>query len=956
MHTELLQFGHFRLYADRRLLLRDNVPIRLGSRAYDILLALIERAGEVVSKEELIARVWPETFVEQANLRVHIAALRKALGEDQAHGRFVENIPGRGYSFVAQINRDLVTDRVAGVVKAAARPSELPISSSRVFGRQEIVRDLTTLLSKRRMVTIVGPGGIGKTTVALAAARILEPNYPDGVISCDLSSVRDPGLLPGTIARQLGHAIRTDDALRELTEVLYDRPILLVLDSCEPFIEEAASLAETLLQRTAGVTILATSREPLRIADEWVQQLAALDVPRLSEVIQPEEALKYSAIELFAERASASLGGYVLVREDVPAVIEICRRLDGIPLALELAAARLNAAGLNALARSLDDRFHVLTRGRRTALPRHRTLRAAHDWSYDLLTEAEQFVFRHLSVFSGDLTLGAAQAVAVASDVSVGDIDEDLASLAAKSLLAPVQGRGELAYRFLDTTRAYASDRLVEASEQPAAKRRHAEFFMHLFQRAESEWDTRPTSEWLADYGEHLDDVRLALDWASGEAGDARVGVALTVATIPIWFLLGLLDECLSRVQWALQALSSLSGDIRRWNMQLCAALGWPQMKPIARLQTGPAAWHTTLAIAEEIGDSDYQERALWALWVDAHNRGEPREALVIAERFRALSETTMDQAARAVGHRMRAKSLLLLGAPGRAYDEISIMLRDYLAPQRRSHTARLQYDQVVTAHITLQRSLWLKGQPDAAMRDVDGNVQTARKLGHGLTLSHALSDGACPVALMARDLPAAQTYIAMLYEHTSAHALDVWHAYAEAYDGQLHICRGEMSEGIRLLRGAVATLREGGFVLYLTSFLGTLGGALASIGEEREGLGLIDEALGRCERSGEAWCLAELWRLKGVSLASPANTEGKASLLRALDIARSQGALSWELRAASSLAQLHAENGDRQTAVRILSPVLARFTEGFDRPDIADARAALSAWHPIEQGEMREG
>lgn len=954
MRSEVFDFGHFRLHADRRLLARNDQPVRLGSRAFDILLALVERAGEVISKEELVARVWPETFVEQANLRVHIAALRKALGEDDAHGRFIENIPGRGYSFVAELRHGVISDKVLEVATTLARPSELPLSVSRVFGRKEVIQELTNLLSQRRLVTIVGPGGIGKTTVALAAARIVEPNYRDGVLSYDLSSLRDPSLLPGALAWQLGHAIRTDDPFRELVGVLSNRQMLLVLDSCEHIVEEAASFTETVLQRTSSVDILATSREPLRIADEWVHQLAALVVPHSSEAMQPEEALQHSAIELFVERASASLGGYVLAQEDVPAVIEICRRLDGIALAVELAAARLSASGPSSLARSLDDRFHVLTRGRRTALPRHRTLRATHDWSYDLLPEAEKVVLRHLSVFSGDVTPVAVEAVAVANNTSLGDIDEYLASLAAKSLLVVAKGGSEPIYRLLDTTRSYAWERLTEASEASAAKRRHAEFFMHLFERAESEWETRPTAEWLADYGENLGDVRLALDWASSAEGDARVGVALTVATIPIWFQLCLLDECLARVQWALEALESLSGDVRRWKMQLCAALGWPQMRPIARFQNGPTAWQTALAIAEELGDADYQERALWALWVDAHNRGEPQEALTIADQFRALSDTTHDPASRAVGHRMRGRSLLMLGDPKRAHDEIAIMLRDYVAPQQRSHTARLQYDQVVTARVTLQRSLWLMGLPDAAMNDAEGNVETARKLGHGLTLSHALSDGACPVALLARDLPAAATYIAMLYEQTSAHALDVWHTYAEAYDGELRIHRGELSEGIRLLHRAVTTLRERGFVLYLTSFLGTLGGGLASIGEEREGLALIDEALGRCERSGEAWCLAELWRQKGVCLSARASTDGAASLLRGIEIARSQGALSLELRAASSLARLYAHNGKHRTAVEVLSPVLARFTEGFERADLVDARAALRAWQPLEPGDIR--
>ena len=950
--SDVFEFGPFRIYAARRLLLRHDEPVRLGSRAFDILLALAERAGDIVSKDELTARVWPHTFVDEANLRVHVSALRKAFGENHALGRIIENIPGRGYSFVAEMKHRDTVDGGSPAPTTPVRAGTLPVAVSRMFGRDETVREIASLLQERRAITVVGPGGIGKTTVALAAGRFLELVYKDGVVFFDLSMLRDAALLPNALATRLGHVIHTDDAVNDLVGVLAGRRLLLVLDGCEHLIDAAAYLAETLLERTTGVDILATSREPLRIVSEWVQRLAALDMPPPSMDLTAEQALRYSAIELFVERASASLGGYLLTDDDVPVVIEICRRLDGIALALELAAARLDPAGMYTLASSLDDRFRVLTHGRRTALPRHQTLRATHDWSYDLLTKTEKFVFRHLGVFSGNVTLAAVQAVAVGDGVVPDDVNEHLVSLTSKSLVVMGAGRTSPTYRLLDTTRAYAREKLTGASERDAAMRRHADFFMCLFECAAND---RLTAESVADCREHLGDVRLALDWAFNSGGDAKIGVALTVASIPIWFQLSLLDECLACVQQALHSLNSIGGDVRRWKMQLSAALGWPQMRPVMRLQNSTGAWQVTLNLAEEIGDVDYQERSLWALWVDAHNRGEPREALEIAERFCALSACTHDPAGEAVGHRLRARSLLMLGDPRRAHDEISLMLKRYVAPARYSHSARLQYDQEVTAHVTLQRVLWIKGFPDAAMRDVEANLEVARSLGHGLSLSHALSDGACPVALLAGDLTTADRYIGMLREQTIADALDVWHTYAEAYDGEVRILRGEMPAGIRLLRNAVTKLREAGFVLYLAWFLGILGEAMAKVGQEREGLALIDEALMRCERSGEAWCLAELWRQKGIVLASDAPSDGEACLRRAVEIARVQGALSWELRSSTSLAHHYARTGRERVAAAILAPVLTKFTEGFDRPDLRRAQADLATWTGPPQPSLNQ-
>lgn len=381
-------FGPFRLYPRRQLLLRGESPVALGSRAFEILVALVERAGELVDKDALVARVWSGLTVEESNLRAQINAVRRALAEGGAGENYVVTVPGRGYRFVATVARS------AG---AAAQPSltalpnghNLPDRLTRPIGRADIVAMVSSRLQRGRFVTIVGPAGIGKTTVALAVADKVAGSYKDGARFVDLAPLTDPRLVPSALASVLGVAVRSDNPYPALTSFLRDREMLLLFDNCEHVLLAAAALTEEVLKGAPGIQVLATSREPLRAEDERVQRLPPLEVAPPAPGLTATEALSYPALQLFVERAAASAGRYELNDEDVPVVAQICRRLDGIALAIELAASRVDAFGARGVASRLDDRFHLLTRGRPTALPRHQTLRAALDWSYELLSEAE---------------------------------------------------------------------------------------------------------------------------------------------------------------------------------------------------------------------------------------------------------------------------------------------------------------------------------------------------------------------------------------------------------------------------------------------------------------------------------------------------------------------------------------------------------------------------------------
>jgi len=907
------------------MLLEEGRPVRLGGRAMDLLLLLVARAGEIVSKAELMAAAWPDTHVEEANLRVHIGALRKALGDRNVDARFIENVAGRGYCFVAP----LTPGAEAAAVRAEAKAAE---PAQQIFGRDATIASLCREMPQRRLVSIVGPGGIGKTTVALAAAQAMAASYPDGIALVDLASVSDAGLIVSVMARALGLPGRADPSVTDIADLLRGKRLLIVLDSCEHLVEAAAALAERLSQNLPGLHLLATSREPLRIKGEWVERLPPLGLPpATTPAIGAAEALAFPSVQLFVERAAACLGGYTLADADAPVVTEICRRLDGIALAIELAAGRIDTLGLRGLAASLKDSFEVLTRGRRTALARHQTMRATLDWSYGVLSPAEQTLFRRLAVFNGGFSLEAAHAVAgdetSSPSSSHAALDEALANLVAKSLVTASFAGEAASYRLLETTRAYAFEQLAASGEADRIAARHADHYRGIFERAEAEWEARPANEWLDDYAAHLDNLRAALDWAFSGTGDGALAVALTATAVPLWFQLSLVDECLGRVARALATLDRLPTQEPRRRMQLQSALGWPQMRAIAGLASGAAAWRETLRLAEEIGDRDYQQRALWALWVDRTNSGAPREALALAERFAGLAKEMRAPSEERIGDRMCARSLHLLGDLAGARQHVDRMLDRYVAPAQRSHVARFQYDQRLVARITLARVLWLQGLADQALREIADTVEQAASVHHTLTLAHVLSDAACPVALMAGDLALAERYTAMLHEQTRTHSLDVWKTYADGFAGEIRIRRGEVAAGLDGLRGAIDTLAEAGFVLYQTAFLASLAHGLMAAGQRTGARDAIDQAIGQCARTGEAWLLAELHRLRGEA------TGDDASFATALEIARAQGALAWELRAATSLARRSPEGR------RVLTSILAKVTEGFGLPDYRAAK-----------------
>jgi len=918
-------FGPFRLFPAERRLEREGNTVHLGGRALDLLIVLVERVGEVVPNRTLMASVWHDVNVEEGNLRLQIKNLRKVLGDTQSDTRYVTNVAGRGYCFAAPVDRiERADDPQPGEMRAGVS-SNLPSLGTVIVGRSDSMETVARDLSRRRIVTIAGPAGIGKTSLAIATAATLRGSFGDAVLFVDLAPIEDPSLVISTLASTLGLVLQADEPVAAIIDRLRDVRLLVVLDNCEQVIDAVAALTERILQETREAHFLVTSREPLRIAGECVHRLAPLECPPVNAAITADEAKAYAAVQLFVERASASDDRFVLRDASAPAVSEICRRLDGIPLAIELAAARMEFFGVSALASRLGNMFAVLTQGRRFAVPRHQTLRATLDWGYSLLSPTEQTILRRIAIFRLTFTLNSALAVVVDPAIPVESAIDAMSNLVAKSLLSASSTAHTVLYRLLEATRLYATEKLAASNEAPRIARLHAEHHATLIETAPANWRSDAGKQWLQIHAGRIDDVRAGLDWSFSPGGDLPTGLRLMANSLRLWLQLSLNLECVERIERALTRLSELPQPDAVVEMRLWSAFGYAIWYSGTRRDRLEAAFARTLELADQVGDAPARLQALWGMWAVQRVGNQYQQALAIAENYETVARTAGDETAVVLGERILGLTHHYLGnqkAAETALERVRTIMR-------RTGTATdtdFQVGSDVAVPALLARILWLRGFPDQAMAALHESIDAARRSDHWFSLYYTLCLAGCPLALWIGDLAQAQTYLEMA---VNSSVDDRW--------------RGAWALMLRLRQSGaqdqlVASFLEPRLDLPTSAAISALAARpIIAVPQPDEDVG------------DARWSLPEILRVNAELLiwhgGPDAMPAAELQLLRSLEVAGQQSTLSWELRTATSLAKLWHRGGRTVEARDLLAATHDRFTEGFATGDVVTARRLIAEW-----------
>ena len=943
--TDVMTFGPFSLSAKGRLLTKNGTPVELGARTLDILIALASRPNEAVSKRDLLAQVWPDVTVEESSLRFHMARLRKALGDGQDGARYITTLAGRGYCFVAPVSRS--TDPVAAPAAAAdaihVPHANLPGRLPRMVGRAEDISGVSSLLIAERFVTIVGSGGVGKTTVAIAVAHDLIDAFGGAVLFVDLGTLIAPDLTVTALASMLGLPVRSDDVTPSLITHLRDKRILLILDTCEHLIDAVAPLAARIFAAAPQVHILATSREALRVEGEHVYKLEPLACPPEDPALTADVARTFPAVQVFMERAAAGGARLEFSDADAAVVADICRKVDGVVLAIELAAGRVGAYGLQQTAALLDQRLTRLWPGQRTAPPRQKTLQATLDWSYALLSDVESRVLRRLAVFVGHFTMDAALAVVTSDNIHEALVFEAIDSLVAKSMLATRPAGAMMRYRLLDATRAYALDIDIAKAELADLAVRHASYYRDWLKQIGGAAPALSAAAERLPLLANLNNVRAALEWCFGPGGDSGIGLELAAAAAPVFLAMSLLPEC---HRWSERAIEALTDTTRGGTeeMRLQSALGMSLMFIHASSEKAQQALDRGLAIAEGHGDALHRLQVLGPLHMFHLRIGHFKDALHYAQQGVAAAKALDDPSARTLAHALAGISLHVVGDLAAAQVEFETALR-HSRDSQGTRAIYLGFDGQTLASVVLARNLWLQGKPAQAHDLLHQTVKDAERRNHPVTLAIALIY-AMSTLFWTGDLDSAAKHLDTFVAHAQRHSLAPYLAVGQGFKGRLELLHGDAKGGVASLQSCLAQFHAARYELLTTPFSATLAEGLAALGQQAEAMALMDETIRRCEAGGDLVYMPDLLRMKGCLLrgSTPGDEGAEQCFRQSLDWSRRQGAPAWQLRTAVDYATLLSARGDADGARALLGPAFEPFAEGLETADARSAARLLAS------------
>jgi predicted ATPase/DNA-binding winged helix-turn-helix (wHTH) protein len=934
-----LSFGQFELQPYRRLLLRDRIPVKIGDRAFDLLDILIQRRGDVVAKEELIAHVWPNVFVHETNLKVNMSNLRRILGDTGQTPTYIATISGRGYQFIAP-----VVEKAGATVEfsPALQNTESTVLPEicEVIGREKEIDDVVRWLEQRRMVTLVGPGGVGKTTVAIAAARGLMDAFPDGICFIDLSAHDSEAQVADVVASSLGVRGNPIDATRAIVESVGSRKKLIILDSCEHVIHSARALVSEIFQSDTASRILVTSRERIASREETVIQIGTLPVPQGNGALSAEEALRFASVELLVARAR-EWNDFSFHSAQANAIAAICRSLDGLPLALEIAASQFDKHEPVEIVSMLDEHLASFDNWNANAPSRQRTLRATLDWSYRLLSADEAVIFRFLSIFAGSFDLESALAVLGPLGFDAYQITIGLGALVGKSLVAAHADDVSLSYRLLDSARLYAAEQAKRDDRIGLVWDSYASHLVTLFARAEDELMWRKTSEWRAQYGPRLNDLRQALDWCFGRGGRPDVGTRLTTSALVLWDEFSNVTEAQPRIVQALAYAESRDLDVMSL-AKLAFAHAWYLMYAKQIPPESVEAWKLAIDYAQRSGELLLHLRALWGFAGYLCHTGRYERTLAILDDYRRLAVAGEQWAALPDCDWLYAVAEIYLGRLTSARDRLEKLEPNNPLISSKTHLARIVVDRSMMLRTYLSLALWVTGKPERALAIAQEVSTFDKDIRHLVSQICHAAWSRLPIAFWNDDLAALSTYTAKIRSYLEIENIQVWHPVHRFHQALVDYHDGD-KQALRAMRDAIDDLIESNLIVRVPSYLGLLSEALLREDRLDDARSTIREALALADRHREAWTTPELLRISAnIGLATGDKPGGLEELWRARHHALDIGAIFFALRASNDLADAYLADGQPQRAIGCLQPIFAHYTEGFATHDLVRSSRLL--------------